>query len=205
MIIHLDKLIICCQVYIVAMIGNGSAPGCVSTNSCSDSLGEDDGEFGEFEFRGESLLTLVQPELVSLSQHWLAALKDHALLSLPPGNSIIEYYFPDTFNSTIYPYKILKSFSLQPNYLSILPLPASSSELATLIFIVHCTLHTYLDLYLHGMEFSFMFLEMATINISQNKNFKTMGRSKTSCKQTSFPKLLFLTRELTALSHIQHS
>lgn len=33
----------------------------------------------------ESLLSLVQPELVSLSKSWLAALKDHALLSLPPG------------------------------------------------------------------------------------------------------------------------
>lgn len=33
----------------------------------------------------ESLLSLVQPELVALSKSWLAALKDHALLSLPPG------------------------------------------------------------------------------------------------------------------------
>lgn len=33
----------------------------------------------------ESLLSLVQPELVPLSKSWLAALKDHALLSLPPG------------------------------------------------------------------------------------------------------------------------
>ena len=31
----------------------------------------------------ESLATLVQEELPSLSKHWLAALKDHALLSLP--------------------------------------------------------------------------------------------------------------------------
>ncbi|XP_064600027.1 HEAT repeat-containing protein 5B-like isoform X2 [Liolophura sinensis] len=36
-----------------------------------------------FESAGESLLSLVQPELSSLSQHWMAALKDHALLSLP--------------------------------------------------------------------------------------------------------------------------
>ncbi|CAH0562547.1 unnamed protein product [Brassicogethes aeneus] len=42
-----------------------------------------DNEFTDFEFRGESLLTLVQPELIGLSRHWLAALKDHALLSLP--------------------------------------------------------------------------------------------------------------------------
>ncbi|XP_074651872.1 HEAT repeat-containing protein 5B-like [Tubulanus polymorphus] len=33
---------------------------------------------------GESLLSLVQPELVSLSKHWLDLLKDYALLSLPP-------------------------------------------------------------------------------------------------------------------------
>lgn len=37
----------------------------------------------------ESLLSLVQPELVALSKSWLAALKDHALLSLPPGNLFI--------------------------------------------------------------------------------------------------------------------
>lgn len=71
------------EVYIVAMIGNGSAPGYVNP-VINTGEGEDDGEFGEFEFRGESLLTLVQPELISLSQHWLAALRDHALLSLPP-------------------------------------------------------------------------------------------------------------------------
>lgn len=35
----------------------------------------------------ESLLSLVQPELVALSKSWLAALKDHALLSLPPGKT----------------------------------------------------------------------------------------------------------------------
>jgi len=32
----------------------------------------------------EGLAALVQNELPSLSRHWLAALKDHALLSLPP-------------------------------------------------------------------------------------------------------------------------
>lgn len=32
----------------------------------------------------ESLLRLVSPELLSLSKYWLAALKDHGLLSLPP-------------------------------------------------------------------------------------------------------------------------
>ena len=38
------------------------------------------------EHSGESLLTLVQAELPTLSQNWFYALKDHALLSLPQGN-----------------------------------------------------------------------------------------------------------------------
>lgn len=46
---------------------------------------EGDDEYGEFESKGESLLKLVEPELESLGDNWLAALKDHALLSLPPG------------------------------------------------------------------------------------------------------------------------
>lgn len=54
-------------------------------NNEEDDHGAGDG-FGEFEFQSESLLSLVQPELPSLSQHWLAALRDHALLALPPGN-----------------------------------------------------------------------------------------------------------------------
>lgn len=37
------------------------------------------------EHPGESLLTLVQAELPTLSQNWFYALKDHALLSLPQG------------------------------------------------------------------------------------------------------------------------
>ena len=56
---------------------------------------EEEDEFGDFETTGseqeqksmdskeESLAALVQEELPSLSKHWLAALKDHALLSLP--------------------------------------------------------------------------------------------------------------------------
>nr|CAD7424523.1 unnamed protein product [Timema monikensis] len=74
------------EVYIVAMAGNGSAPSFLTTMSRSAATpsSDNDEDFGDFEFRGESLLNLVQPELVSLSQHWLAALRDHALLSLPP-------------------------------------------------------------------------------------------------------------------------
>ncbi|KAK2577979.1 hypothetical protein KPH14_008413 [Odynerus spinipes] len=74
------------EVYVVAMIKEGSALNSRNTsitkaNQADDSTGE---EFGEFEFQNESLLSLVQPELLSLSQYWLAALRDHALLSLPP-------------------------------------------------------------------------------------------------------------------------
>ena len=39
---------------------------------------------------GESLLSLVQPQMVTLSRHWLSALKDHALLCLPPGEFVLN-------------------------------------------------------------------------------------------------------------------
>lgn len=77
------------EVYIVAMSENGSAPGCTALLG-STNVNNDD-EFGDFEYKGESLLTLVQPELVSLSQNWLAALHDHALLSLPAGKYDMVY------------------------------------------------------------------------------------------------------------------
>lgn len=47
---------------------------------------ESDEDFGKFESKGESLLSLVQPELSSLAENWLAALRDHALLMLPSGS-----------------------------------------------------------------------------------------------------------------------
>ncbi|XP_052891459.1 HEAT repeat-containing protein 5B isoform X3 [Anopheles moucheti] len=90
------------QVYIMAMVGHGAAPAsqmlktlCTVAGNQSHlavpSAGQPkefsrlafDDEFGDFESRGESLLSLVQPELENLSKHWLAALKDYALLSLP--------------------------------------------------------------------------------------------------------------------------
>lgn len=69
------------------MINNGSAFDNRESTARNKSLtnGEDEEGFGEFEFQSESLLSLVQPELPSLSQYWLAALRDNALLSLPPG------------------------------------------------------------------------------------------------------------------------
>lgn len=92
------------EVYVVAMIGNGSAPGSVKQLTTSNK--NNDEEFGDFEYRGESLLNLVQPELVSLAKHWLAALKDHALLSLPPEFSSQlphdggAFYTTDTMDSS---------------------------------------------------------------------------------------------------------
>lgn len=65
-----------------------------------------DSDFGDFESRGESLLSLVKPELDNLSQHWLAALKDHALLLLPPEFASQlphdggAFYTNDTMNSS---------------------------------------------------------------------------------------------------------
>ena len=47
--------------------------------------GKEDDDLDTYEHSGESLLSLVQPELANLSSHWFHALKDHALLSLPPG------------------------------------------------------------------------------------------------------------------------
>ena len=69
------------------MVGNEASSGKPIVKRKDDD--DSDSDFGEFKSQGESLLTLVQPELLSLSQHWLAALRDHALLSLPPGLSNI--------------------------------------------------------------------------------------------------------------------
>lgn len=98
------------QVYIVAMLSNGSSPANKVLKKLktvqSFSSPTDDEIFEEFETRGESLLTLVQPELENLSTHWLAALRDYALLSLPSEYSSQlphdggAFYTPDTINSS---------------------------------------------------------------------------------------------------------
>lgn len=70
------------------------------------STSDDPNDFGDFESRGESLLSLVKPELENLSRHWLAALKDHALLLLPPEFASQlphdggAFYTNDTMNSS---------------------------------------------------------------------------------------------------------
>lgn len=99
------------QVYIVAMISNGSSPANqllkkLKSVQNSFSTPSDDEMFDEYESRGESLLTLVQPELENLSRHWLSALRDYALLSLPAEYSSQlphdggAFYTPDTINSS---------------------------------------------------------------------------------------------------------
>ncbi|XP_030374893.1 HEAT repeat-containing protein 5B isoform X2 [Scaptodrosophila lebanonensis] len=111
------------EVYIVAMVSNGKAPASLlqkkltaTTNNLTllvSGLDLDEGSFhgsggacGDYgEGRGESLLGLVQPELENLSTHWLAAMKDHAMLLLPvefqsqlphDGGA---FYTTDTINS----------------------------------------------------------------------------------------------------------
>lgn len=99
------------QVYIVAMLSNGSSPANqvlkkLKSVQNSFTLPSDDEMFDDYEARGESLLTLVQPELENLSRHWLAALRDYALLSLPAEYSSQlpvaggAFYTPDTINSS---------------------------------------------------------------------------------------------------------
>lgn len=99
------------------MISNGSAPGSAikqledlpsvdnqkefnklnsnldSPISKENSTEKNDDDFGNFEFKGESLLKLVQPELENLAENWYAALRDHALLSLPPGMHVPMFIF----------------------------------------------------------------------------------------------------------------
>lgn len=105
------------DVYIVAMVGNGHAPASLILKKLNSSTlsaytpttaAVEESDFGDFESRGESLLTLVEPELENqnLSRHWLAALKDHALLLLPPEYSSQlphdggAFYTNDTMNSS---------------------------------------------------------------------------------------------------------
>lgn len=78
-----------------------------STNPFAIStISDEAGDFGDFESQGESLLSLVKPELNNLSQHWLAALKDHALLLLPSEFASQlphdggAFYTNDTMNSS---------------------------------------------------------------------------------------------------------
>lgn len=110
------------EVYIVAMISNDSAPASkvqkqlktvktISPITSNIDLEEDDNNDPTMEENidrdnNESLLLLVKPELDNLSTHWLAAMKDHALLLLPAEfHSQLPhdggaFYTPDTINSS---------------------------------------------------------------------------------------------------------
>merc|ERR1712128_208436 len=70
------------EVYIVSMITNGSDKTAKDDFSYEDDFGDFNSSPTEEEIN--SLTGLVAEELPSLSKHWLAALKDHALLSLAP-------------------------------------------------------------------------------------------------------------------------
>ncbi|XP_073829130.1 HEAT repeat-containing protein 5B isoform X2 [Musca autumnalis] len=99
------------EVYIVAMISNGSSPAALlqkqlTVSNVIPTLTIDDEDSNGFDKNCESLLSLVKPELDNLSTHWLAAMKDHALLLLPPEfqsqlpHDGGAFYTPDTINSS---------------------------------------------------------------------------------------------------------
>ncbi|XP_076463435.1 HEAT repeat-containing protein 5B-like isoform X2 [Babylonia areolata] len=105
------------EVYIVAInreketqasqLCRGGGGGGVGKEEEEEELGMQD----SYEHSGESLLSLVQPELANLSSHWFHALKDHALLSLPPEFSSQlpqeggAFYHPDTMDTARGHYK----------------------------------------------------------------------------------------------------
>ncbi|XP_004711222.2 HEAT repeat-containing protein 5B [Echinops telfairi] len=71
-----------CQVYVVAMNIKKEAES--KPKKAAKNTDEDEDDYGTIdELPPDSLITLVQPELPTLSRLWLAALKDYALLTLP--------------------------------------------------------------------------------------------------------------------------
>ncbi|CAG5124111.1 unnamed protein product, partial [Candidula unifasciata] len=98
------------EVYIVAVDReNDSRQKREMRRSGASSNSEEDDDASEL--NGESLLSLVQPELENLSRHWFSALKDHALLSLPAeySNQLPSeggaFYHPDTVEAVIPHYR----------------------------------------------------------------------------------------------------
>ncbi|KAH9496165.1 HEAT repeat-containing protein 5B [Bulinus truncatus] len=97
------------EVYIVAVDREMETQQRTFKNNEDRNEVEDDAEV--YEHSGESLLSLVQPELENLSRHWFNALKDHALLSLPTeySNQLPSeggaFYHPDTVETAIQHYK----------------------------------------------------------------------------------------------------
>ncbi|XP_043914483.1 HEAT repeat-containing protein 5B isoform X2 [Protopterus annectens] len=71
------------EVYVVAMKIKKEAD--AKVKKVKDSVEDDEDDFRDSDvLPPDSLITLVQPELPILSRLWLAALKDYALLTLPP-------------------------------------------------------------------------------------------------------------------------
>lgn len=71
------------QVYVVAMKIKKEAESKPAKPLRSGDEDEDDEDLGADVLPPDSLITLVQPELPSLSRLWLAMLRDYALLTLP--------------------------------------------------------------------------------------------------------------------------
>lgn len=71
------------QVYVVAMKIKKEAESKPAKPVRSIDDDEDEDDLGADVLPPDSLITLVQPELPSLSRLWLAMLRDYALLTLP--------------------------------------------------------------------------------------------------------------------------
>lgn len=71
------------QVYVVSMKIKREAESKPAKPARSADDDEDDEDLGADVLPPDSLITLVQPELPSLSRLWLAMLRDYALLTLP--------------------------------------------------------------------------------------------------------------------------
>lgn len=72
-----------CQVYVVAMKVKKEAESKPAKPVRREDEDEDEEDLGADVLPPDSLITLVQPELPSLSRLWLAMLRDYALLTLP--------------------------------------------------------------------------------------------------------------------------
>ncbi|CAH6779631.1 Heatr5b [Phodopus roborovskii] len=93
-----------CQVYVVAMNIKKEAES--KPKRVMKNPDDDDDDYGTIdELPPDSLITLVQPELPTLSRLWLAALKDYALLTLPAEFSSQlppdggAFYTPETIDT----------------------------------------------------------------------------------------------------------
>lgn len=71
------------QVYVVAMKIQKDAESKPAKPVCTGDEDEDEDDLGTDVLPPDCLITLVQPELPSLSRLWLAMLRDYALLTLP--------------------------------------------------------------------------------------------------------------------------